>query len=39
LALLMRSPEDNRCRAVCMLDWDMFRARWEFSDMMLVLMI
>jgi hypothetical protein len=37
LALLMRRPEDKRCRDVARDDWDVLRLRCAFSDAMLVL--
>src|SRR3989338_264894 len=38
-ALLMRKPEDKRCKDVCKALCDLFRLRCAFSDSMLVLMI
>src|SRR3989304_535586 len=39
LALLMRRPEDRRCRAVAKAPCEVFRLRCAFSDAMLVLII
>jgi hypothetical protein len=38
LALLMRRPEDRRCRLVASWAPDVDRLRWAFSDITLVLM-
>src|SRR5690606_21821681 len=38
LALLMRSPEDRRCREVASEDCEVVRLRWALSDITLVLM-
>src|SRR5690606_27006924 len=39
LALLMRRPEDKRCREVCRAPWDLFRLRCALNDDTLVLII
>ena len=37
LALLMRSPDDKRCREVARSDCDIVKLRWAFNDAILVL--
>jgi hypothetical protein len=37
LALLMRRPEDKRCREVARDDWDVDKLRCAFNDAVLVL--
>jgi hypothetical protein len=37
LALLMRKPEDKRCKEVSNALWELFRLRCAFSDATLVL--
>src|SRR6185369_5456216 len=39
LALLIRKPEDRRCREVAREDWEVLRLRWAFSEATLVLMV